>query len=388
MSRRERGHLATLLMVAFLVRIVYNVWSVGVSDRPADDAQAYHEIAVTLLQTGTYTYLSRPPLLPTVIAGLYALFGINPFIVRVFLSIVGALTCWIIFLIGREAFGTRVGWYAAWASAVYTMLFRWTGYLLTETLFTLWLCLAILFLLKSGRTPRMTSWLVGGVCLGLATLTRPTTLPFFPFIFVWAWITFAGHRTRPLIASLIVAGAMLVVLTPWTVRNYRVTGAFVPVTTMGGQVLLGANNPKVLDYFKGGWIPPARTGLITPEEIDGLPTVELDRLYQRRALAFIYQNPLFVMKLCVYKFKLFWHLNRAVDPASLQYLVVAGLAAVGAFTARTHWRRLTLLYLVPVFFTGSALIFWGDDRIRSPIEPILLVFAASGAESIRTILKT
>ena len=388
LPKTSRRWLLILVAGAFVIRLIYNVWWVGIDDRPFSDAEEYHEIAIELIEHGTYTRIWRPPLFPVVIAGLYHVFGVHPFVVRIVLSMIGAATCWIIFLIGREAFEERIGWYAAWTAAVYGMLFQWNGYLLTETLFTFLLCLFVLFLLKGGRLPRHRYWLLGGVCLGLATLARPLTLMFLPWIPVWAVIVFPGHLKRAVIAACMVVVTMLAVLSPWTVRNYFFTDAFVPVSTMGGHVLLGANNPKVLESFEGGWIHASQTGLIDEAELEGLSLVEVDRLRQRRALEFILQNPLYFAKLCVYKFKLFWHLNRATDPVSLQYLCVLICAAVGAFSARKAWRHISILYLVPVFFTLAILVFWGDDRIRSPIEPILLVFGAYGAEMIRRAISS
>jgi 4-amino-4-deoxy-L-arabinose transferase-like glycosyltransferase len=366
-----------LLFAAFGVRAGYNLWGVGVNDLPSDDALDYHEIAVALLDTGDYRHLGRPPLFPVALAGVYGLFGVHPFYGRVFLSVMGALTCGVIYLMGREAFGARVGAYAAWGAAFYAMLFRWSGYLLTETLFTFLLCLFIWSSQKSVRSPRLHYALAAGLFLGLATLTRPTTLAFIPFILLWAVLTFSPGWKRALTVSGAIAVTLVLTLAPWTVRNYRATGHIVPVTVMGGQVLIGANNPNVLDRFPGGWIPPLQSGLVTEEDIRGLSPVERDDLYQRRAMAFIRNNPLYFARLCVYKVKLFWHLHRATDPASLQYLFVAGCALVGMIRNLKQWRQQAIFYLMLFFFTLSALIFWGDDRLRSPVEPVLLVFAAT-----------
>lgn len=374
--------LVTIFLAAFIVRICFNIWWVGVGDIPANDAADYNNIGITLLKTGKYTMLGRSPLFPTFIAVAYWLFGENPFVVRVFLSIIGSVTSCFIFFIGRAAFNSRVGWYAAYGSTAYAMLFYWNGYLLTETLFTFWLCFFVLCLLKAAQKPLMMNFVFGGIFLGLATLTRPTTLLFLPFCFLWAFITFKGKYKRFIISGLSIFALAVSVLLPWTYRNYLVTGHLIPVTTMGGKVLLGSNNPNVMSIFKGGWVPPEKTGLIINGEDEGLSAVGKDKLYTRKAISFIKENPLLVVKLMVYKFKLFWHINRAVNPSLLQYFLVIILAVVGAVKAWRLKNQIFILYLIPVFFTFIGLIFWGDDRLRSPIEPILLVFASFGAECL------
>lgn len=369
--------LGRLLLVALIVRGVYNLWWIGLNVTPVSDALDYHLMAIQLLETGTITHLGRPPLFPALLAGVYGLFGPDPLAGRLFLSVIDTMTCGVIFLIGREMFGNRVGLWAAWASTGYIMLFQWTGSLLTEVPFTFFLCLFIWLAQRGLRTHSRVDFLVAGLFLGLATLTRPTTLMFLPFIPVWAWLAFPGRWRLVLVPSALIVGIAVLTLAPWTIRNYAATTHFIPVTVMGGQVMLGANNPRVLDEFAGGWIPPLRSGLITQADTVGRSPVERDALYQRKAMAFITANPLYFARLCVYKFKLFWHLNRASDPASLQYLLVAAFAAVGTVLNRRRWREIGLLYFLPFFFTLSALIFWGDDRIRSPLEPVLLIFAAT-----------
>ena len=41
-----------------------------------------------------------------------------------------------------------------------------------------------------------------------------------------------------------------------------------------------------------------------------------------------------------------------------------------------------IIRLLILFFTIVTLIFWGDDRFRSPIEPVLVIFAAYGMAQI------
>ncbi len=383
-SPRCIWHLSILFLIALIIRIVYNIAFVGIDDTPAGDAWDYHEIAVNFAESGIYSAPSRPPLFPLAMGVVYALFGVNTFLIRIFLSVIGSLTCCVIYFMGREAFGSKIGWYAAWWSVFYFMLFHWNGYILTETPFTFWLCLSVLFMLKSRNIPRIKYWVASGFFMGLAALTRPVMLPFMPVIFLWAYCSFIGNLKRIVIAGLTIVSVMSFVIVPWTIRNYVVYNAFVPVSTMSGTVLLGSNNPNVFDHFQGGWIHPKKSGLIKPGETQGLSPVALDKLYTTRAMQFIMERPLYIAKLALYKFKLFWHLNRAVDPASLQYMIVISLAMLGSLVTIKKWRQSLILYIIPVFYTLIALLFWGNDRIRSPIEPILLLFAGCGFEYIRS----
>jgi len=377
--------LLSIFCLALFVRLAFNVWFVGIQAVPVSDAACYSQMAKAFLKNGEVITLARPPLFPIVMAGIYGIFGENYFAVRCFLSVIGSITCLVVFWIGKAAFDARSGLYAAAISAVYAMMFHWNGYLLTETLFTFLLSLSILYFIKSWIRPTGIHFVLTGLFLGMATLTRPIPILFTPFIFIWSFVVFRGRTRLAFQSSIIITGCMLLILMPWTIRNLVITGHVIPVTTMGGTVLLGANNPRVLHSFKGGWVHPRQSGLMTQNEIekeDQMSEIEVDFLRRKKAVDFMFQNPLLVTKLCFYKFKLFWHLHRDLHLRSIQYLLVMVFAAVGAIRAQGITRKLFILYLIPIFFTLSALIFWGDDRIRAPIEPILVVFAGAGIHSI------
>lgn len=380
-DRRRPQHntywITGLLVLALAVRLTYNIGWVGIDDVPVFDALNYHHLGMELVESGRYINLHRAPGLPFLIAGIYGLFDVHPFYVRIVLSILGTLTCGLIYLIGRDAFSRRVGLWAAGAGAVYIFLFHWNGYLLTETLFTCLLCLFIRLLLKGLDTQDLKYWMAAGFALGLATLTRPITLVFGPFLMIWALISFYPNIKYAMTVTGLMLLVMVLTIMPWTIRNYYAAGALIPVSQASGNVLLGANNPRVLDHFPGGWIEPLESGLVTEAETEGLSAVELDRLYMQKGLSFILGNPLYTARLCAYKFKSFWHLHRAVNPESIQYILVALSAAYGAVVAWPLRRRISILYIMPVFFTLMALVFWGDDRMRSPVEPVLLIFAAA-----------
>ena len=103
---------------------------------------------------------------------------------------------------------------------------------------------------------------------------------------------------------------------------------------------------------------------------------------------FVLKNPLFTAKLVFYKFKLFWHLNRDISLPALQYFFVFIFATYGSIISFIKIKTVSILYLLPIFFTIMSMIFWGDDRIRSPIDPILVIFAACGIHEILRREKT
>ena len=61
------------------------------------------------------------------------------------------------------------------------------------------------------------------------------------------------------------------------------------------------------------------------------------------------------------------------------------LALLGAWRTLRGPRRWyqSLGLLVILFFTALAVVFWGSLRMRVPVEPLVVLFAAIGFEEVR-----
>ena len=149
----------------------------------------------------------------------------------------GAATCLIVGLIGRDLAGPATGLIAGALCAINPEAIHWTREFLTETLFTFLLALVVYGSIQLSKS-RSGVWLVVvGVALGYATLVRANALAFIPFVLLYI-AYFADQpmrwRVSACTALLVLAAA---VLTPWTIRNYRIHGVIVPVSTIGGLAL-------------------------------------------------------------------------------------------------------------------------------------------------------
>ena len=76
---------------------------------------------------------------------------------------------------------------------------------------------------------------------------------------------------------------------------------------------------------------------------------------------------------------------RRVDPLLAWSLLVLPFAAFGLARSLAGGRRwfLSLPLLVILYFTALASVFWGALRMRVPIEPLVVLYAAAGAEETR-----
>jgi hypothetical protein len=229
-------------------------------------------------------------------------------------------------------------------------------------------------------------------------------VPIPALVAAWAWgplglTVKTSDRVRQV--ALLFLGVVLVV-TPWTLRNAIVLHEFVPITTGGGRTLLDANNAIVWDdpALRGSAIStaerePWRTNFRNHSES------EVDQLASREAIAFGLARWRDWPVVAWAKFARFWRLTAitggtgrwfqpgslpdrllgVLDPLFLWSIVLLPCALWGLVrTIRWTRRHFQLLpFWIVAWFTFGSLVFWGALRLRVPAEPFVVLYAAVGA---------
>src|SRR4029453_3516611 len=97
----------------------------------------------------------RPPMYPTLLAGIWAVAGHdNMQAVRIVQILLALLTTFVVYQLGRRAFGSAVGEIGAITVWLYPSLIFFNFTILTETLFTFLLTLFVLLTVMLVQTPR------------------------------------------------------------------------------------------------------------------------------------------------------------------------------------------------------------------------------------------
>jgi len=392
-------------LVVFAVALVPRLLWVGYIEHQGrglfgPDAPSYDALALSLLEGhglakqdygGLFTDPGesltvrsfRPPLLPAVLAGIYGVAGHRLWAARVVMAVLGAGTCVVVMAVARRLFDRRTAVLAGLLTAVYPKLVYYAGMLVTETMCTYLLAVAVALLLAAWQAEAGWSrWLAGGVALGLAALTRSSLLLFAPVAAFWVLVARSRRRRALWEAALVLVG-FAVVMTPWWVRNYRVHGRFVAATTEGGYTLWVTNNPRA--DGGGHCFLPEQAG-----EFDGLTEAEIDRLFWRKGMAWIRTHPGEFLRLVGAKLVRFWRLWPHAEHVGTATAVVAGvtfapvllLALWGLARARSRWRPVLLLILLFGYYTALHAVFMAITRYRVPIVPYLIVLAAWGAVDV------
>jgi 4-amino-4-deoxy-L-arabinose transferase-like glycosyltransferase len=207
------------------------------------------------VDTGPTAWMT--PVYPWVLSEVFRIFGVrtyNSFAAAVVLNVVfSALTCVLIFFVGKRVAGIGVAAGAAWLWAIFpntilnTFQSMWDaslGALLAATI--LWATLAL------EKSNRIRDWSAYGLLWGLALMTNPTLLSLMPLLFGWLAYrrcrethskSVVGGNVRTLLARAALAAFIaLLCCVPWTIRNYAVFHHFIPFrSNLGLQLWLGNN---------------------------------------------------------------------------------------------------------------------------------------------------
>ena len=241
--------LFAIIAVAVLVRLIY---SFGVErgllgllpEQGATDN--YHGIARMLLEGQGYRFgesgsptMVRAPLYPLFLLSIFKLFGVNYVAVQVAQAFLAGLSCLYLFLLGRWVVSASVGLLAALMFALYPNAIEYSARLYGENVYLPAFLGFAYYLCRASIEGSVKYGAAAGVAWGLGLLTRGT-LMLFPLAVPFGLLLSRNHRqsfkqvARWFIPMLVV-GAM--VISPWVVRNYHLSGEIVPVSTWTGSPL-------------------------------------------------------------------------------------------------------------------------------------------------------
>lgn len=367
----------------------------------------YETIAVNLVEGRGFRseFLQQPyrsevqPVYPVLCAALYKVFGYRHSVVQVAQFVLSTLLCGVVYGIGRRLFSIQVGLWAAALVAVHPGLSYYAAANLhVLPVDALLFALVVWSFIRLHDAALVENFLLGGVILGVAVLSRASILVFVPAGLWWLWIGVRGRmsgRALMIRTGLLLATAALIV-SPWLLRNYRLyKRPFYFLSTVGSGLWTG-NNPHATGSTLTREGVPVRYTAPSEflNELYRRPELEQDELFRHTAIRYMKAHPLETLRLFARKFAAFWWFTPQSGswyPRSwlalygLWYTAMLMLMGFGLWAAGTSaggWR----VAIVPIFGLFISLcqsLFYVEGRHRWEVEAVLLVLAAAGLNSIR-----
>jgi len=197
---------------------------------------------------------------------------------------------------------------------------------------------------------------------------------------------------------------VLLVIAPWTIRNYKVSDQFVLVSSQLGSILW-------ISSYKGEWLEWHFEDPYYKSLIKGLSKSERNKLLLNEGIKNIKEAPFRYLKFCFKGLGRFWiagHSNTfyGLRDSFKNYFTVGAfgkiiikalflvfntiliiLGGYGALMAikKLRDKGIELLFLIlPVFIIMTVHFFlFGTDRYQVPIMPSIIIFAAFGLFSLQ-----
>lgn len=391
----EKKWLIAILIVAAVTRLGAALY-LGDQVEPLPgiyDQISYDTLAVRLLNGQDYSFPTdwwpyAAPSVPTsfwsflyplYLAAVYAVVGHHPLVARILQGlIVGPLTAWLLYRLGRRLFSPVVGLVSAAISAVYIYFIYYQAALMTEPFYIAAILGAFVLALEIVERPACGKWLALGLLMGIAILLRQAFLLFVPFLLVW--LLWAGRKKIRLWSILLPLLVIALMLLPWTIRNYRLFDRFVLLNNNAGFAFFWANHPvhgTYSDLLEG----TSYQDLI-PVELRSLNEAELDSALLHRGLGFVWEDPGRYALLCLNRTREYFKFWPSAESSTISNISRVGSFGLflpfmlyGLFLSFRRWRDYLLPYLFVVVYTGIHLASWAMVRYRFPVDAVLLPFA-------------
>lgn len=413
-----------VVLIALAVRLLHVVFTARSNPLAGDlvlDSAIYDRWAKALVWGGDVpeTSLMQAPLYPWFVSVVYRLFGPSLTAVRAVQGVLGAVSAGLVITATRRLLrSSTAGIAAGLLAALYLPAIFYEGMILPVTLILFLNALFLVLMTAESGAPSPARLAAAGFVLGLSVLAKPVALLLAPFAVVHILLLLRGHGPRGggsasrRIASLAVG--LIFALLPLTIRNARMTGEFIPLTTGGGINFYIGNNPGATGFYSvpvyegrplGGTPGMQRKRMREiAENVRGseLSGSAVSRFWLYEGLRWIIDEPGGWASLLWRKFLFFMNRYERANVESIEfhsrfpgvlslplpgYWLVASLGLLGIFMTRERWKRLWLLYGGVLAYLFAGLAFYVLSRYRLPVITFLIPLAGGAVSGLLKMLR-
>jgi 4-amino-4-deoxy-L-arabinose transferase-like glycosyltransferase len=352
--------------------------------------RVYPETSPTLLRTPGYVL---------VLAAVFAIFGKSLLAVQAVNFLLSLATAWIVFLLVR-----RIGQSERWALLAAVVSLLHPGMIMAETrgglesLLSLVLVAFVYLTYLAVAEGRLRHYLMAGAVFGFCLLVKSSAAVMLPAMAGVALLT-APSRAEAIrrLSGLFAAGLVgLLVMSPWVLRNYVVTGKPIPTMTVGGLaafqglyvvqhpaagrehheiISAAAQEQDVIARERGRPYRPE----FFPQFFDVQDEIDYYAELGRRAREAMIESPALAGRLVLHNSWAFWIQGRTARATLLNAILTLPfllLVVIGAWLALRADRAVGLLLAGIIAFVIPHLTIIALARYHIPLIPLLAVLAS------------
>jgi 4-amino-4-deoxy-L-arabinose transferase-like glycosyltransferase len=334
-----------------------------------------------------------PPLYAYVVGGVFRVFGIftaaSAIVLLTLQSIFSAVTCIPVYAIGVWTFGKRAARGAGWTWAFFPYAIYLSAAMIWSTsLSALLLALILWLVLRIQEGAGWRDWLLLGFAVGTTALTNPTIIPVCVALVLWLWLRAPERRGAIAARASVAVLIALLCIVPWTVRNYRVFGRFIPIRSNLWAHLYGGNSLDTGQFWHADRDPTTDARELAEAARLGEMAYMAEK--KQQALAFVREHPRVYVWLVLKRIAYFWTGIFNLSPqfirenpgetadipfcTALSVIAFIGLLRLYRHDPEKAWPPILCLAVYPVLYYLTTY----EISYHHPIDPVLIVLAAGG----------
>ena len=296
-----------IVVVSVLLRIWMSVQVVATDPFAFDppdvtDMATYHALSRAILHGHSPAeYVYQPFYYSVFLPFAKTLFHSEYLGVAIAQSLCAGVVVWCAGMVGAMLRSLYAGLFAALLCAFSTMLFFYVPYALIEIQQAMWFAMLLYFTLRAMRTGRMFYFIVAGVELSFAILSRGNAWCFLPAVAFACIVALRQKRfptrRRAILTAVLFLAAVILPQVPFAAKNTDATHSLSGPSTAGPAVLTLGNNPES---------PPGGLPIPYPPTYDEWMAHESERSIPRRILDWFCEEPAAFLQLQAEKFFLFF----------------------------------------------------------------------------------
>ncbi len=354
----------------------------------SSDDLNYYKSAAVLLKSGILTFhnFNEPtvfimPLYPLFLTGVFKVWGLGLTgmqAVRIIQAVFSCITILFVWLTGKKLFDTGVALLASFLAAFYFPNITTTGYLLTETLFTMLLMILIYFSVLFSERPSSKAFVALGVIWALVTLCRPT-VALYPLLLSGYLIYYKKVRIFKIIKlCTAMTLSFIIIMSPWWIRNYKGYGQFIPLAASSGNPMLQGTyikyvqSPDEIVYYSLG-----KNSLETNRIEMDVAKKRIERGFKKDFWGYLKWYTLkktFFYWCGTFYWQEVFGISKNVSLA-YHYVLLLGLPGLAAACFKNFTKYLLPLSVI-IYFNVIHCLYMAFDRYAFPMMTLLSIFSS------------
>ena len=302
---------------------------------------------------------------------------------KIFQLILQGGSIYLIFLIGRKIFNSRVGLIASIIDVIYVPELFVANTILMECIAKFLLLLLVYISIYAIEAKSSKLYAAGGILWGISCLFKPTIVAY-PIVILFMWIKSKYKFSEILKYTTLVLLIFCAIMSPWWVRNYKEFNSFIPFTKSTGNPFLQGTFINY-DQSEGWGVPYVKSeNAIENDQNEikaGLQRLQKYGMEQPIKYIFWYTigKTFFFWKESFYWRTIF---NIPFLIANVIHIMILLLGIIGIVKGYKKNLNIKLLIGVLLFLNLTYLPFYTFERYSYMAMPLVMVFAALSINEI------